>query len=61
MTPGDEYRILAANLRARASYEKSPTATAEWNHLALCYERLAEQADKNRRTNRTYEPILRAS
>jgi hypothetical protein len=31
---------------------------AEWNYLADCYERLAEQADRNERTEITHEPIL---
>ncbi len=58
MTPADEYRILAANLYARANIEKAKLVTAEWIHLARCYELLAEQAEKNRRTDRTAEPIL---
>ncbi len=61
MTPADEYRILAANLYARARNEKSQFVSAEWIQLAHCYELLAEQAEKNRRTDRTYEPILHAS
>ncbi len=61
MTPADEYRHLAAALHARATKELTPFRKAEWNQLARCYERLAEQAEKNHRTDRTYEPILRAS
>jgi hypothetical protein len=34
---------------------------AEWNCLADCYERLAEQADRSERTEITYEPMLRNS
>lgn len=59
MTPAEEYRNLAANLHARASKEASPLTKVEWDYLAHCYELLAEQAEKSRRTDRTYEPILR--
>ncbi len=58
MTLADEYRHLAADLRARASKEASPFMKTEWNYLAYCYDRLAEQAEKNHRTNRAYEPLL---
>jgi hypothetical protein len=60
MTPSAYYRKLAAELRARAEQEQSPAVRAEWNHLAQCYVRLVEQADKNQRTDIVYEPILRA-
>jgi hypothetical protein len=59
MTPADEYRNLAAKLHARASSEESVLVRAEWNYLADSYERLAEQAEKNHRSDTTYEPILR--
>ena len=60
MTPADEYRRLAANLHTRASKEATdPLERAEWDHLARCYELLAEQAEKNHRIDRTFEPILR--
>ena len=58
MTPAEEYRNLAANLHARASKEDSLFVKVEWDHLAHCYELLAEQAEKDRRTDRAYEPIL---
>jgi hypothetical protein len=32
---------------------------AEWEHLAVCYDRLAKQAERNERFDLTYEPILR--
>lgn len=47
MTPSDEYRKIAAELRAKATYAESSELAAQWEHLALCYLRLAEQADKN--------------
>jgi len=59
MTPSQQYRRLAAELRAKARQERDPAARAEWNHLAQCYVRLAEQADRNLRTDVSYEPILR--
>jgi hypothetical protein len=61
VSPASEYRSLAAALRARAHSEESSELKAEWDRLADCYERLAEQADRNARTDTTYEPILRAS
>ena len=59
MTAADQYRKLAAKLTAKARDESSPALRAEWNHLALIYLRLAEQAERNSRTDVTYEPILR--
>lgn len=61
MTPSAQYRALAANLRARARSADSEEIAAEWEHLADCYVRLAEQADQNGRLDVTYEPILRPS
>lgn len=58
MTPATHYRTLAAQLRTRAKTEDSPQLRAEWHHLAQCYIRLAEQADRNSRTDVSYEPIL---
>jgi hypothetical protein len=59
MTPATYYRTLAAQLRTRAKNEDSPQLRAEWEHLAQCYIRLAEQADRNSRTDVSYESILR--
>ncbi len=61
MTPADQYRQLAANLRARARVERSKQLKAEWNYLADCYARLAEQAEKNGRVDGAFEPLLSAS
>ena len=60
MTAAEQYRALAAQLRARAQNEDSAQLRAEWEHLARCYVRLAEQADRNGHTDVTYEPILRS-
>ena len=59
MTPSEQYRKLAANLRVRARNERSANVRAEWEHLARCYIRLAEQAEQNSWTDVIYEPILR--
>jgi hypothetical protein len=61
MTPADEYRNLAADSRAGADKEERPHIRAQWDHLAHCYERLADQAERNHRTARTHEPILHSS
>jgi hypothetical protein len=61
MTPATHYRTLAAQLRTRAKSEQSPQLRAEWEHLAQCYIRLAEQADRNSLTDVSYEPILRSA
>jgi hypothetical protein len=47
MDPGDPYRKIAAQMRAKAVKERSPKLAAEWSNLARCYVRLAEQADSN--------------
>jgi hypothetical protein len=59
MTPATHYRTLAAQLRARAKTEENRKLREEWNHLAQCYLRLAEQAERNSRTDVSYEPMLR--
>jgi hypothetical protein len=47
MNPADQYRKIAAELRAKAAREKNGRLATEWAHLARCYLRLAEQADQN--------------
>ena len=47
MPPGDEYRIKAANMNARAQQETNLRVKAELENLALSYLRLAEQAARN--------------
>lgn len=49
MTPSDQYRKIAAELRARAANAETASLSSEWEHLAQCYVRLAEQADRNGR------------
>jgi len=48
MTPADQYRALAAKLRAKAGSEANQALASEWMQLAQGYLRLAEQADQNR-------------
>jgi hypothetical protein len=59
MAPGAQYRKLAAQLRAKARTESSFMVRAECEHLASCYLRLAQQAERNSKTDVTYEPKLR--
>jgi predicted ATPase len=59
MTASEQYRTLAAKVRAKARNEMSSALRTEWENLAQCYIRLAAQADQNSRTDITYEPILR--
>ena len=59
MSSGKQYRALATSLRTHALEADSANLIAEWEHLASCYDRLAEQADQNERLDVTDEPILR--
>lgn len=47
MTSADSYRKIAAELRARARKARSDKEAADFDSLARCYLRLAEQADTN--------------
>jgi hypothetical protein len=47
MTPAQYYRTVAAELRAMAACAESGPLAVQWEQLASCYLRLAEQADKN--------------
>jgi hypothetical protein len=57
MTPAQRYRRLAADLRDRAAREHIAYLTAEWENLAECYLRLAEQADANASVELSVHPI----
>ncbi len=48
MTTADSYRNIAAKLRAAALKAPDNASAAQLDSLALCYLRLAEQADMNR-------------
>ena len=56
MSSADNYRILAVKMRAHAQRERQPALRVEWEQLALCYIRLAEQAERNSHTDIVYEP-----
>ena len=47
MPAGDDYRIKAADMHAKAKREAKPRTRAELESLALAYLRLADQADRN--------------
>ena len=47
MYAGDDYRIKAAEMYAKAKTETNPWTRAELEYLALAYLRLADQADRN--------------
>ena len=59
MASGDHYRSLSSRFSARAQSERNLKFRAEWNYLATCYLRLAEQADRNQLTDIVYEPPLK--
>jgi hypothetical protein len=52
----NDYRIKAAEFRARATREASESLRAELFALAKAYLRLAEQADRNSHSDVSYEP-----
>jgi hypothetical protein len=58
MSPAERYRALAAEFQAKAHLEESAERAADFEHLAQCYGRLAEQAARNALTDVTYEPPL---
>lgn len=55
MNPADQYRALAARFRAHARTTESARLSTEWEHLARCYVRLAEQAERNLGLDLVYE------
>lgn len=55
MTTADEYRVKAADLRAKAQQETNPAMCAQLDSLVLSYLRLAEQAERNSRADMVYE------
>ena len=61
MTSGDQYRVKAAELRAKARHESNPSVQSELESLGAAYIRLAEQADRNSLIDASYEtPPLKA-
>jgi hypothetical protein len=55
MTPADRYRVKAGELAALARAEKDPFGKAEYVRLSQAYLRLAEQAERNSKTDVVYE------
>ncbi len=51
MKRADQYRMLALELSAKAQGASSYQMASQWEHLAKCYLRLAEQADQNSLTD----------
>ena len=55
MPPGDEYRRKAADMAELSARESNPQVRNELDKLVLSYIRLAEQAERNARTDIVYE------
>jgi hypothetical protein len=55
MTPGDQYRIKAAELYGLAEAAPSGSLQVQYATIAASYVRLAEQADINASTDVVYE------
>ncbi len=55
MTPAEQYRAKAAELRAKAQLESNRSTQTELEGMAASYIRLADQADRNSLTNLVYE------
>lgn len=47
MNPAEQYRKKAAEFRSKAATASNRYLAAQWENLAKCYTRLAEQADRN--------------
>jgi hypothetical protein len=58
MTSGDVYRRKAAEFTFKAAAEPDAELRVEFEHLAVAYLRLAEQADRNSLTDIVYETPL---
>jgi hypothetical protein len=46
MASGDQYRVKAADMHARAKDQTNPSMRSHFENLAFSYLRLAEQADR---------------
>jgi hypothetical protein len=58
MNSWDEYRVKAAELRARAACETDAQIKADLENLAQSYLRLALQAEQNSHLDLSYETPL---
>ena len=61
MAAGDDYRIKAADMNAKAKREIRPLTRAELESLALAYLRLADQADRNADLDAGLAPLTERS
>jgi hypothetical protein len=55
MSTEDTYRLEAAEIRRQARDERNVSTRLELELLALSFDRLADQANRNARTNILYE------
>jgi hypothetical protein len=55
MTHGNTYRAKANEFMAKAKRESNPALRLQYEQFAQSYLRLAEQADRNQRTDIVYE------
>ncbi len=55
MTQTEQYRVKAVEFAAKANAEGNPDIRTQLEALSLSYRRLAEQADRNARTDVVYE------
>jgi hypothetical protein len=55
MTPVDDYRAKANEFMARAQGETNPALRVQYETLAQSYLRLADQAERNSRSDLVYE------
>jgi hypothetical protein len=59
MTPAEQYRVKAVEMAARAKTETNPFQKAEYERLSQSYLRLAEQADRNSKSDVVwYDPLV---
>jgi hypothetical protein len=47
MTTAEQYRKVAADLRAKAAQAPTQDLALQWENLAKCHTRLSEQAEQN--------------
>ena len=55
MTHGNAYRAKANEFMAKAKSESNPALRLQYEQFAQSYLRLAEQADRNQRSDLVYE------
>jgi len=55
MTRGNAYRAKANEFMAKAKSESNPALRLQYEQFAQSYLRLAEQADRNQRSDLVYE------